>query len=65
MAKIVSPYYQYTGEHCKLKFLYRLHGMPKTELIILLENLPDRTTNATVPPVQMRTFHTKTGMVSK
>uniref|UniRef100_A0A5S6R118 Tyrosine-protein kinase receptor n=1 Tax=Trichuris muris TaxID=70415 RepID=A0A5S6R118_TRIMR len=64
VAKVVSPFYQHTVTHCKLKFHYRLHGMPRTELVIVLESLPDRS-NLTRPPMQLKTFPSKAGAVSK
>ncbi|CDW54795.1 ALK tyrosine kinase receptor [Trichuris trichiura] len=64
VAKVVSPFYQHTVTHCKLKFHYRLHGMPRTELVVVLESLPDRS-NLTRPPMQLKTFPSKAGLVSK
>ncbi|KHJ40862.1 MAM domain protein [Trichuris suis] len=64
VAKVVSPFYQHTVTHCKLKFQYRLHGMPRTELVVVLESLPDRS-NLTRPPMQLKTFPSKAGLVSK
>ncbi|KRZ35309.1 Myosin-3 [Trichinella pseudospiralis] len=63
VAKIVSPFFQHTATHCKLKFRYRLHGMPRTELIVVLETMPDRL-NATRPPMQLKMFPAKIGVVS-
>ncbi|KRY32318.1 Leukocyte tyrosine kinase receptor [Trichinella spiralis] len=64
VAKIVSPFFQHTATHCKLKFRYRLHGMPRTELIVVLETMPDRL-NTTRPPMQLKMFPAKIGVVSK
>ncbi|KRZ15247.1 Myosin-4 [Trichinella zimbabwensis] len=64
VAKIVSPFFQHTATHCKLKFRYRLHGMPRTELIVVLETMPDRL-NATRPPMQLKMYPAKIGVVSK
>ncbi|KRY21283.1 Myosin-3 [Trichinella patagoniensis] len=63
VAKIVSPFFQHTATHCKLKFRYRLHGMPRTELIVVLETMPDRL-NTTRPPMQLKMFPAKIGVVS-
>lgn len=63
--KIVSPYLQRTGPNCKLRFQYRLHGMPKTELLVVLEHLPDPSNSATESPMQLRMIPTRNSINSK
>ncbi|XP_003379322.1 conserved hypothetical protein, partial [Trichinella spiralis] len=59
------PFSKHTVTHCQVEiFATGLHGMPRTELIVVLETMPDRL-NTTRPPMQLKMFPAKIGVVSK
>ncbi len=62
---IVSPFYAYTSRKCKLKFSYRLFGMPGTSLEVTVQMLHPDHGGQLSNPIQVDVIHSYTSYVAK